>query len=227
MNFESLGGSGHGCEFGIFQREFGAEPLGLLRWADLGHEALTEALETGFEGVGLPEQTELFVPPSIGRGEYWTRDKRYWMAMRTFVPADEITEDKMFERVCRRLQFLKRKMIEDLAGASKIFVYKVIARNLTDEEVGRIHRAMRRYGDNTLLYVGYADSDHPVGTVEIAKPGLILGYVERFAFSPDDTNLGPATDGWLEVCVAAYRLWQSEAGIPAAVSSKQLEPLTV
>jgi len=227
MNFESLGGSGHGCEFGIFQREFGAEPLGLLRWADLGHEALTEALETGFEGVGLPEQTELFVPPSTGRGEYWTRDKRYWMAMRTFIPADEITEDKMFERVCRRLQFLKRKMIEDLAGASKIFVYKVIARNLTDEEFGRIHRAMRRYGENTLLYVGYADADHPAGTVEIAKPGLILGYVERFAFSPDDTNLGPATDGWLAICRAAYKLWQSEAGIPAAGSSKQLEPLTV
>jgi tetratricopeptide (TPR) repeat protein len=226
MKFESLGGSGHGCEFGIFQREFGVEPLGLLRWADLGHEALAEALETGFEGVGLPEQTELFVPPSTGRHEYWTRDKRYWMAMRTFVPADEIAEDKMFERVCRRLQFLKRKMIEDLAGPSKVFVYKVIARNLRQEEVGRIHRAMRAYGDNTLLYVGYADRDHPAGTVELARPGLILGYVERFAFAPDDTNLGPATEGWLAVCRAAYDLWQSEAAIPAEVSSKQLEPLT-
>ena len=38
--FESLGGTGHGCEFGLFQRHFGAEPLGLLRWADLSPELL-------------------------------------------------------------------------------------------------------------------------------------------------------------------------------------------
>src|SRR5436309_528289 len=36
LQFESLGGTGHGCEFGVFQRSLGVEPLGLLRWADLG-----------------------------------------------------------------------------------------------------------------------------------------------------------------------------------------------
>lgn len=36
LQFESLGGSGHGCEFGLAQRHYGAEPLDLLRWSDLG-----------------------------------------------------------------------------------------------------------------------------------------------------------------------------------------------
>lgn len=207
MQFESLGGSGHGCEFGIFQREFGAEPLGLLRWADLNPEALAGALESEFDGVGLPENTELFVPAVTEQPEYWTRDRRYWMAMRTFVPADDIAEDQMRERVCRRLQFLRRKLIEDLRAGNKIFVYKVLERNLTEKEIERICRAMRRYGDNTLLYVRYADAEHPFGTVERAAPGLMIGYIDRFSFSPEDVNLGPATQSWLRICENAYRVW--------------------
>ena len=210
----------------IFQREFEAEPLGLLRWADLSHEALAEALETQFDGVGLPEHTLLFVPPTDGRREYWTRDSRYWMAMRTFVPADEIAEDKMFERVCRRLQFLRRKLIEDLAAGNKIFVYKVLARNLTDSEIGRIRQAVRRYGENTLLYVGYADADHSPGTVEQPEPGLMLGYVERFAFSPDDRSLGPATEEWLAVCRAAYKLWKADGTTLTSGTAEQMGPMT-
>lgn len=38
MRFESLCGAGRGCEFGLFQRELGAESPGLLRWADLSAE---------------------------------------------------------------------------------------------------------------------------------------------------------------------------------------------
>jgi tetratricopeptide (TPR) repeat protein len=161
MQFESLGGAGHGCEFGIFQRSFGAEPLGLLRWADLGPEQLATALEMEFDGVGLPENTELFVPPTSGEPEYWTRDLRYWMVMRTFVPVADIAEDEMRSRVCRRLQFLRRKLADDLRAGSKIFVYKNLRRNLTEAEIERLHRAMQRYGDNRLLYIRYEDAGHP------------------------------------------------------------------
>ena len=55
LNFESLGGTKLGCEFGLFQREYGAEPLGLLRWTDITPEALARALSDKFEGVGDPE----------------------------------------------------------------------------------------------------------------------------------------------------------------------------
>ncbi len=212
MDFESLGGSGHGCEFGVFQREFGAEPLGLLRWADLAPHLLAEALEREFEGVGLAENTVLFVPPG-DRPEYWTRDSRYWMAMRTFVAADATSEEQMRELACRRLQFLRDKLIGDLQAGEKIFVFKVIERNLTDEEIGRLHAAMRRYGDNTLLYVRYEDEEHPNGTVEVAADGLMIGYIDRFNFSRTDENLGPATESWTAVCRAAHSLWKAGAPV--------------
>ncbi len=79
----------------IFHRHFGAEPLGLLRWADIYHDHLATALETEFAGVGEPEFTNLFVPSSSGRPEYRTTHKRYHMDIRTFVHSDEVPLDLM------------------------------------------------------------------------------------------------------------------------------------
>ena len=220
MDFESLGGAGHGCEFGLFQREFGAEPLGLLRWADLAPHLLAEALEREFDGVGLPENTVLFVPPG-DQPEYWTRDSRYWMAMRTFVGTDAMSEEQMRGQACRRLQFLRDKLIGDLRAGEKIFVFKVIERNLSDEEIGRLHSSMRHYGENALLYVRYQDEQHPNGTVEVAADGLMIGYIDRFAFSKTDENLGPATESWLAICQAAHRLWLLARGRVVATEFPQ------
>ena len=71
LQFESLGGRMLGCEFGIFQRDCGAEPLGLLRWADMPYDGIVSVLESRFEGVGTEENTVLFLSAiSGGRGEY-------------------------------------------------------------------------------------------------------------------------------------------------------------
>ena len=55
--FESLGGGSdtrggwaYGCEFGIFQRHRGVEPLGLLRWASIAIEDLTNGIAESFSG---------------------------------------------------------------------------------------------------------------------------------------------------------------------------------
>jgi hypothetical protein len=210
MQFESLGGSGHGCEFGIFQRSQGAEPLGLLRWADLGHSLLTEALEQRFDGVGQPENTDVFVPE--GADEYWTTDNRYHMAMRSFIKINDVALDKVTKQVHRRLQFLRNKLIEDLEQGTKIFVYKNMFRNLTNEELARLHVAMRAYGKNTLLYVRYARPDRPNGTVEVTAPGLMIGYIDHFAYSPEDKPLGPNSESWLALCQASYRTWIQSRG---------------
>lgn len=213
MRFESIGGSGHGCEFGLVQRKFGAEPLGLLRWADLGGDAegLIGALNTEFAGIGEPEHTELITLPNGGRNEYWTRDRRYWMAMRAFIFEDEIPRDKMYAQACRRLQYLRRKLVEDLRDGSKIFVYKNMWRNLTDEELARLHTAMRGYGDNTLLYVRFEEAGHLNGTVTAPEPGLMVGYIDHFAFSPKDEPMGDATFSWVALCREALRLRDTAA----------------
>jgi hypothetical protein len=209
MQFESLGGSGHGCEFGLFQRHFGAEPLGLLRWADLGDDLLIKALESRFEGVGLTANTIVFNPEHSD--EWWTRDTRYWMAMRSFVKTADVNLDEMTVQVCRRLQFLRRKLIEDLEAGEKIFSFKNMYYNLTDVDVARLHAAVRSYGHSTLFYVRYADDGHPAGTVEAKEPGLLIGYIDHFAFSPDNKLIMPVNDAWLALCDRAYR---THRGLP-------------
>jgi len=209
--FESLGGTGHGCEFGIFQRHFGAEPLGLLRWADLHQDQLARALETEFAGVGEPEFTKVFVPSTSARPEYWTTDTRYHMAMRCFVLVEDVPLDRMTRQVTKRLKFLRTKLIDDLREASKIFVYKNMKRNLTEAELTRLHAACRRYGDNTLLYIQYEDAAHPSGTVEQKAEGLMVGYIDHFSHTPDtDQFIGPATQELLKICRVAYDLFHSK-----------------
>jgi tetratricopeptide (TPR) repeat protein len=211
MQFESLGGRGLGCEFGIFQRNCGAEPLGLLRWADMPYDMLLFALRNRFDGVGSPEHTKLFVG-SIGggRGEYCTTDRRGMMFMRAFIYEDQAPFDKMQVSALNRLRFLTRKLIEDLEQGTKIFVFRLTDRNLTDAEVDALHAAVRGYGNNTLLYVRYEDADHPNGTVEAVKPGLLMGYVDRFKMShTGQLSAAPPTASWLAVCRNAYALWRA------------------
>jgi tetratricopeptide (TPR) repeat protein len=213
--FESLGGGGHGCEFGIFQRHFGAEPLGLLRWADIYQDQLARALETEFAGVGEAEFTQLFVPD--GAAEYWTVDTRYHMAMRCFVPVADVPYERMTRQVIRRLRFLRAKLIEDLREARKIFVYKNMKRDLTEAELARLHAACRRYGDNTLLYIRYQDATHPAGEVRRAAPGLLVAAVEHFSHTPDtDLFIGPATEPLLAICRRAHALWLEDTAAPRA-----------
>jgi tetratricopeptide (TPR) repeat protein len=181
LDFESLGGMLHGCEFGTVQREFGAEPLGLLRWSDIGPAELVTALEARFAGVGLPENTELFLADNAGRREYITKDTRFGMIMHTFIHEDTITHDKMFAQACRRLQFLAQKLVEDLAGSEKIFVYKYTLRPLTTAEVHSIYQAVRGYGKGTLLNVTKADDGHGTGSVEQIDDGLLILLSQKVA----------------------------------------------
>ncbi len=217
MAFESLGGTGHGCEFGVFQRSLGADTLGLLRWADLETEALCTALETEFPGVGEPEFTRIFVPTNNDRREYWATDRRFHMAMRTFVYADDVKPERMAQQFAQRQRLLRRKLIEDLHEGRKIFVYKNMRRNLTDQELARLHAAVRRYGDATLFVIRYAGTQHRLGEVEIVGPGLILGNIDRFSHHPEtDAQLGPAHEMLLALCRKAFAAWQGAKTSAAA-----------
>ncbi len=212
MQFESLGGTPEGCEFGLVQRAFGAEPLGLMRWTQIRPDELAAALEARFEGVGLPENTELHNTEEGSPGEYGVTDRRFLLRMHTWIKRTSIEPDKMLVQTQRRMQFLARELIEDLEHGDKIFVYKNSTENLTDQELARIHRAMRRYSDNTLLYVRYADHTHPNGTVSVAAAGLLIGYIDRFKKSQTEEELGLPTDSWLSIMKEAYRLWTESRG---------------
>lgn len=130
------------------------------------------------------------------------------MAMRAFVLVEDVPPDRMARLVQQRMRYLRRKMIEDLQAGTKIFVYKNNARTLTDAERDGLHRAVRRYGDNTLLYLAYQDADHPNGMVEWRDPGLMVGYIDHFLHAPEtDAFIGFAHAQFLSLCRAAYAMW--------------------
>lgn len=212
-HFESLGGGdGQGCEFGVFQRAAGAEPMGLLRWSNMEPTDLVTALAARFAGVGDEAQTLIGKSKWLHKEEYVTSDSKYGMYMHSFLSTDDLDEEKAQFILRKRLKILTTKMIADLSKGQKIFVYRMLSRNLSDEEIDAIHAEIRKFGENTFLYVRYETESEPNGTVQAIRPGLLIGYIDRFAFSRDITRIGPANESWLKICCNAYRLRSSTRG---------------
>ena len=120
MHFESLG---ENCEFGFVQRAYGAEPLSLLRWCDVPLSALLKALQARFEGLGDPENVTVPITP---RGMFRVDDKAYGFRGHSMADGAAVRPDKdmLQKQECERLTYLRRKLIEDLEDAEKIFVYR-------------------------------------------------------------------------------------------------------
>jgi tetratricopeptide (TPR) repeat protein len=183
MMFQSLGET---CEFGLVQRHFQAEPLGLLRWTAIGIDYLTLGLNENFEAVGRREETRLV---EIGT-EYMTAITRYGMGSHTFIAVDKDHEEAIFKAHLARMTFLRRKLLEDLEAGDFIFVYtseKVVAENA----IADLHRAMVRHGSRYLLFVRKCSEASPAGTIQHAGNGLMLGYIDRLG--PDHL---PTGDFW-------------------------------
>ena len=196
LQFESLG---ENCEFGLFQRRCDAEPLGLLRFSSTFMRNLIRGIDNGFEGLGAPED----IDPRLegeSRKEYMIHEKKFGLVYHTFVYEGQRSVWLMREQESARLKFLRRKFMEELESAHKIFVYK-FGSGVTEEEILPLHMALNRFGEATLLWVVPAERDRPAGTVEVVMPGLLKGYIDRFA--PDDNAHDFSFDGWLRVCANA------------------------
>jgi hypothetical protein len=193
LQFESLG---ENCEFGLFQRRCDAEPLGLLRFSSTFMRNLIRGIDTGFDGLGEIEDIE---PRLEGapRKEYMIHERTFGLVYHTFVYEGQRSIWLMREQESARLKFLRRKFLEELASPDKIFIYKFGA-GVSEEEILPLHMALNRHGEATLLWVVLAERDRPAGTVEVMMPGLLKGYIDRFA--PDDNAHDFSFDGWLRVC---------------------------
>ena len=204
LGFESLG---QNCEFGLAQRQCQAEPLGLLRFSSTPLAQLLNALDNRFEGMGEPEA--ITVSLSANGREYMVNDRTYGFLYHAWVNVGEMTAADVAKREARRVPFLVRKLLEDLAAADKIFVFKGMS-GMPEEEVFPLAMALRRYGPNTLLYVKLADASHSGGTVEQQRPGFLVGYIDRFA--PGENAHDLLLDQWVAVCRAALRLRLAAGG---------------
>lgn len=199
LQFESVG---ENCEFGLVQRRCDSEPLGLLRFSSTFLRPLIRGLDDGFEGLGEPDDVDPRLEGDVPR-EYMIHEKKYGLVYHSFVYEGQRSVWLMREQETARLKFLRRKFKEELELAEKIFVYKRNA-PVPEEEVLPLFLALRRRGNNTLLWVVPAERDRPPGTVEVMMPGLLKGYIDRFA--PDDNAHDFSFGGWMKVCANAWVL---------------------
>ncbi len=195
QHFESIG---HNCEFGLVQRGFEAEPIGLLRFVMMVTHALVEGVMKRFEGVGNPATTRVFVsdPPE---SEFKVHEQTYYLWFATGRTPADTTAETLHAEQCRRLAFLQRKFVEDLAEGHKIYVV-TRPEIMTEAEALALYCALSVHGPNTLLWTVHGDSAR-AGQVDRLRPGFLLGHLGQV----DDIYYAQ-WDAWLSVMANAYLL---------------------
>jgi hypothetical protein len=192
--FESLGND---CEFGNVQRKLGQEPLGLLRFASLPLDKLTTLLNNGFARFAQADRCELRLAHMGAQMQYDLYDREYGYEMHTFIAADKTTDmATVLARFCARVQFLRRKLLEDLHDGEKIFIYK--APTISTVEAKRLSQALQRHGPNRLLVVQIRPrtSGEQGGRLLKVNDRLVMGYLERFDVHVTDL---PHLQEWKEL----------------------------
>jgi hypothetical protein len=189
LEFESIGDN---CELGILQRQVGAEPLGLLRFAGAPLRNLVRALNARFAGIADPDRIR--IEPE--NGEYMVKLAAYNFTHHADVKIGEMEPEKVHERQCRTVRFLADKLIADLESAAKILVFRqnepLLGGDLLDLRI-----ALSAYGPYILLWVREACAGHPPGTVDVADERMMVGYVRRLAKRHDVPELDAKS--WLQV----------------------------
>lgn len=202
MEFSNLGDN---TEFGFIQRACGAEPLGLMRFNTSRIDHLCDALETHLAHLyvdGDLRSVKSEIPDLYYINSKHYEDFTYW----TVAKGLDGREGELLERERRKAVFLKRQMLDDLSRGDKIFIRRG---SDCQDDLGRLHRALRSYGPNVLLVVAMADTDHPAGTLERLDTGLLRGFVKEFKVcsrpEPFDVT------GWLTVCRKVHRVVRSRS----------------
>ena len=193
---ESLG---RNCEFGLVQRYFGIEPMGLLRFAGSPLCAVTAGLRIRFESIG---RDMTFSVDSMGE---WIGT---WggLTFHSTCRANDTSEPAVRAQEGRRLPRLAEKLIADLEIGEKLFVFA--DPGLAIPEGGRaVWEAMRTIGPSSLFLV-MADPER-AGSVIQHDDGFLVGYVRRLTsaeFAADYDR-----ESWEAILPLAHALWRGSS----------------
>ena len=205
LEFESLSGGcidgtrwGFGCEFGLFQRELGAEPIGLLRWSSIGPHELITALDEDFARIDRPDELILW-----GQGHWHYTHRSYQLRVdHSDYETATVSEDDARRGLCVMLGFLRDKLLEDLGDGRKIFVFRMLDEVADPALVARLAAAVSRHGPGTLLFLQPGDRDE----VHRLAPNLLLGTATRFASNGENRGFEWQWDKWRHLCQQALEL---------------------
>lgn len=197
-NFISLGIN---CELGIVQKSVGVTRLGLLDWLATHPRDLLRLLKRRFYGIGETAQTIV----SINSDEYIIEDTGYNLRGHSFVRPAEVDQQTFHREICKRLSYLKRKMIEDLEDGESIFVYKLNDNPIPQDTLTDIAAEIASYGPGYLLSISDARfTGMPDTHVEWQSQNVISGHLANLA--PYDHANQVDIAGWRAVCSKALQL---------------------
>jgi hypothetical protein len=171
---------GENCDVGFAQSHFDAEPLDLLRWSSATVDQLCFGLRCGFAGLGEPRHTQIVWTGA----EYRLVDRRYAsFHTMAFEQANAAGEDRLLEDGCKRLAFLRRKLLHDLAEGRRLVVYRTRNPDFGRAERRELWSALRGLGSARLLVLTPAARVSLVGDVVTMGDGLFSG-----GFDPQATG---------------------------------------
>jgi hypothetical protein len=197
--FESLG---YNCEFGLLQRKFGGEPLGLLRFSSTFPGTAVILLKARFRGLGEIDHMIL----KVAQKEYCLAHAFTNWIMHTGTKLNPKTDtDKMLKDKCKQIGFLRSKLIDDLESQNKIFVYQ--KPDLKDSEIDAIYEAVQVYGPCMLMCVRLFDEEHPRGSIEWRTDRLMVAAIDRAGLAFAGAGWDLSLDYWVQFCRTAQARW--------------------
>ena len=211
MSFESLGLN---CEFGLFQRRCGCDPIGLLRFAGISYLDLLNGLKLGFTGIDDVRELECTV--SGMKPEWMITHSRYHLAYHTQRSPQDIAEHALLRQQSNVLAFKRRSFLETLTSGDKLFVV-LRPEGMSLAQARPLLTTLQSLGRNALLFVDDQTSE-PSGTVLHLAPGLFCGSmdgVEKRASADElvgrDTWLSDAAFAmWISICANVLPMWRAE-----------------
>jgi hypothetical protein len=141
--------------------------------------------------------------------EYFIDNDYYGLSYHTWVPVSQVDEETLFQQNEAKLNYLKRKLIEDLEDAEKIFVYKRAAPT-EFSEILALHAALNKYGPTKLFWISVDESGSLAGQVEWCGQRVLHGYIANIP--ADDQHVANSADAWLALCRKAVIAFESVAG---------------
>lgn len=208
LRIESLGDN---CELGFVLGNLGCKAGSVFRWASMRPDQLLAKLRADFAGMYEFDNLSPLRPAMV-------MDRRYGIGWHTELKSepvggslafrdDEETRRRIHLKEMRKVQYLVSKFIARIRLGGVLFVVKSNA-GIDPATVDGIHGQLRRLSGNAefaLLEVRSTDEAPMVGTVGWVRPGLLRGFVPRFApyERADDVDM-PA---WTSILAGALELF--------------------
>jgi hypothetical protein len=194
---------GRDCEFGLFQRQLGAEPNDLFRFANPTPQMLVKLIRTDFAGFGEQCYVDL---DEQRRREWFVVDRETGISRHTRIFQGDIPQELVHKTALVWTRLLRAKAVREIAAGQKIYVIKTSEGDLTQSALAEVTRALRSKGLGWVLWV---ESGHPVGHCEVMMEGLLHVSIDRLCMRGDEQHF--SANGWLRVISAAWNAVQRES----------------